>query len=98
MLDESIRWDDSVDKAKVLDQFPVAPLVRASRPNTLTSDTVPVNVDAVLFGMVHDVQKAALEVQDYAHAVSWAAQPALRDILVRTTLIDLVRGREWISG
>ena len=33
---------------------------------TLTSDTVPVNVDAVLFWMVHDAQKAALEVQDYA--------------------------------
>ncbi|MBW8896471.1 MAG: slipin family protein, partial [Acidobacteria bacterium] len=41
---------------------------------TLTSDTVPVNVDAVLFWMVHDVQKAALEVQDYPQAVSWAAQ------------------------
>jgi hypothetical protein len=41
---------------------------------TLTSDTVPVNVDAVLFWMVHDSEKAALEVQDYAQAVSWAAQ------------------------
>ena len=40
---------------------------------TLTSDTVPVNVDAVLFWMVHDAQKAALEVQDYPQAVSWAA-------------------------
>src|SRR5262245_56497900 len=38
---------------------------------TLTSDTVPVNVDAVLFWMVHDAQKAALEVQDYSQAVSW---------------------------
>ena len=53
---------------------------------TLTSDTVPVNVDAVLFWMVHDVEKAALEVQDYAQAVSWAAQTALRDIIGRTTL------------
>ena len=51
---------------------------------TLTSDTVPVSVDAVLFWMVHDVQKAALEVQDYAQAVSWAAQTALRDIIGRT--------------
>ena len=40
---------------------------------TLTSDTVPMNVDAVLFWMVHDAQKAALEVQDYEQAVSWAA-------------------------
>ncbi len=64
---------------------------------TLTSDTVPVNVDAVLFWMVHDVEKAALEVQDYAQAVSWAAQTALRDIIGRTTLTDLLRGRERIE-
>jgi len=64
---------------------------------TLTSDTVPVNVDAVLFWMVHDAQKAALEVQDYEQAVSWAAQTALRDIIGRTTLTDLLRGRERIE-
>ena len=64
---------------------------------TLTADTVPVNVDAVLFWMVHDPQKAALEVQDYAQAVSWAAQTALRDIIGRTTLTDLLRGRERIE-
>jgi regulator of protease activity HflC (stomatin/prohibitin superfamily) len=64
---------------------------------TLTSDTVPVNVDAVLFWLVHDVQKAALEVQDYSQAVSWAAQTALRDIIGRTTLTDLLRGRERIE-
>jgi regulator of protease activity HflC (stomatin/prohibitin superfamily) len=65
---------------------------------TLTSDTVPVNVDAVLFWMVHDAEKAALEVQDYPQAVSWAAQTALRDIIGRTTLTDLLRGRERIEG
>ena len=65
---------------------------------TLTADTVPVNVDAVLFWMVHDAQKAALEVQDYAQAVSWAAQTALRDIIGRTTLADLLRGRERIEA
>jgi regulator of protease activity HflC (stomatin/prohibitin superfamily) len=64
---------------------------------TLTSDTVPVNVDAVLFWMVHDAQRAALEVQDYTQAVSWAAQTALRDIIGRTTLTDLLRGRERIE-
>lgn len=64
---------------------------------TLTADTVPVNVDAVLFWMVHDAQKAALEVQDYPQAVSWAAQTALRDIIGRTTLTDLLRGRERIE-
>ncbi len=65
---------------------------------TLTSDTVPVNVDAVLFWMVHDVEKAALEVQDFGQAVSWAAQTALRDIIGRTTLTELLRGREQIES
>jgi regulator of protease activity HflC (stomatin/prohibitin superfamily) len=64
---------------------------------TLTSDTVPVNVDAVLFWMVYDPEKAALEVQDYPQAVSWAAQTALRDIIGRTQLTELLRGRERIE-
>jgi regulator of protease activity HflC (stomatin/prohibitin superfamily) len=64
---------------------------------TLTSDTVPVNVDAVLFWMVYDPEKAALEVQNYSQAVSWAAQTALRDIIGRTSLTDLLRGRERIE-
>src|SRR5713101_8179662 len=64
---------------------------------TLTSDTVPVNVDAVLFWVVYDPEKAALEVQNYAAAVSWAAQTALRDIIGRTSLTDLLRGRERIE-
>jgi Membrane protease subunits, stomatin/prohibitin homologs len=64
---------------------------------TLTADTVPVNVDAVLFWMVYDVEKAALEVQDYSQAVSWASQTALRDIIGRTALTDLLRGRERIE-
>ncbi len=65
---------------------------------TLTSDTVPVNVDAVLFWMVYDPEKAALEVQDYLQAISWAAQTALRDIIGRTSLTDLLRGREQIEA
>jgi regulator of protease activity HflC (stomatin/prohibitin superfamily) len=65
---------------------------------TLTSDTVPVNVDAVLFWMVNDAEKAALEVQDYEQAVSWAAQTALRDIIGRTKLTELLRGRERIEA
>ena len=64
---------------------------------TLTLDTVPVNVDAVLFWMVYDPEKAALEVQDYAQAVSWAAQTALRDIIGRTQLTELLKGRERIE-
>jgi regulator of protease activity HflC (stomatin/prohibitin superfamily) len=65
---------------------------------TLTADTVPVNVDAVLFWMVYDPEKAALEVQDYKVAVSWAAQTALRDIIGRTPLTVLLRGREQIEA
>jgi regulator of protease activity HflC (stomatin/prohibitin superfamily) len=65
---------------------------------TLTADTVPVNVDAVLFWMVYDAEKAALEVQDYKLAVSWAAQTALRDIIGRTPLTVLLRGREQIEA
>ena len=64
---------------------------------TLTSDTVPVNVDAVLFWLVYDPEKAALEVQNYAQAVSWAAQTGLRDIIGRTSLADLLRGRDKIE-
>ncbi|MFN3492211.1 MAG: SPFH domain-containing protein, partial [Anaerolineales bacterium] len=48
---------------------------------TLTKDTVPVDVDAVLFWVVWDAEKAALEVEDYRAAVDWAAQTALRDII-----------------
>ncbi len=64
---------------------------------TLTADTVPVNVDAVLFWIVYDPEKAALEVQNYMQAVAWAAQTALRDIIGRTSLTELLRGRERIE-
>ena len=80
----------------VIDQRTITTSFAAEQ--TLTADTVPVNVDAVLFWMVHDVQRAALEIQDYAQAVSWAAQTALRDIIGRTTLADLLRGREHIEA
>jgi len=52
----------------------------------------------VLFWMVHDPERAALEVQHYPQAVSWAAQTALRDIIGRTSLSDLLRGRERIEA
>lgn len=58
---------------------------------------MPVNVDAVLFWTVYDPEKAALEVQDYTQAVSWAAQTALRDIIGRTSLAELLRGRMHIE-
>ncbi len=64
---------------------------------TLTKDTVPINVDAVLFWVVWDAQKAALEVQNYRDAIAWAAQTALRDIIGKTMLADLLVGREKID-
>ena len=64
---------------------------------TLTKDTVPINVDAVLFWVVWDAQKAALEVENYRDAISWAAQTALRDIIGKTMLADLLVGREEID-
>ncbi len=64
---------------------------------TLTRDTVPVDVDAVLFWVVWDAQKAALEVEDYQAAVDWAAQTALRDIIGKMMLADILVGREAID-
>jgi regulator of protease activity HflC (stomatin/prohibitin superfamily) len=81
--------------SSVIDQRTIATGFAAEQ--TLTADTVPVNVDAVLFWMVHDAEKAALEVQDYGRAVAWAAQTALRDIIGRTTLAELLRGREQVQ-
>ena len=64
-----------------------------SAEKTLTSDTVPVDVDAVLFWMVWDAEKAALEVNDYQNAIGWAAQTALREIIGQMTLADILIGR-----
>ncbi len=64
-----------------------------SAEKTLTSDTVPVDVDAVLFWMVWDAEKAALEVNDYQVAIGWAAQTALREIIGQMTLADILIGR-----
>ena len=64
---------------------------------TLTMDTVPVNVDAVLFWKVTDVEKAALQVEDYRGAVLLAAQTALRDVIGKTVLADMLAGREIID-
>jgi SPFH domain / Band 7 family len=86
LLDSVTRW---IDQRVITTSF--------AAEQTLTSDTVPVNVDAVLFWLVYDPEKAALEVQEYTQAVSWAAQTALRDIIGRTSLVDLLKGRERIE-
>jgi regulator of protease activity HflC (stomatin/prohibitin superfamily) len=64
---------------------------------TLTKDTVPVNVDAVLFWVIWDAQKAALEVKDYQTAIAWSAQTALRDILGKMMLAEILVGRDAID-
>ncbi len=60
---------------------------------TLTRDTVPVDVDAVLFWVVWDAEKAALEVEDYKTAIAWAAQTALREVIGQKPLSDILVGR-----
>ncbi|MBM3120587.1 MAG: slipin family protein [Chloroflexi bacterium] len=60
---------------------------------TLTKDTVPVDVDAVLFWLVWDAEKASLEVEDYRTAIGWAAQTALREVIGQMTLADILVGR-----
>lgn len=64
---------------------------------TLTKDTVPVNVDAVVYWTVWDVEKAALEVQEYVRAISYIAQTDLRDIIGKHELADLLQEREHIA-
>jgi len=64
-----------------------------SAEKTLTKDTVPVDVDAVLFWMVWDAEKAALEVENYQTAIAWAAQTALREIIGQMHLADILIGR-----
>jgi membrane protease subunit (stomatin/prohibitin family) len=56
-----------------------------------------VDVDAVLFWVVWDAEKAALEVEDYRAAVDWAAQTALRDIIGKKMLADILVGRSAID-
>ena len=64
-----------------------------SAEKTLTKDTVPVDVDAVLFWVIWDAEKAALEVQDYRASIAWAAQTALREVIGQMTLADILVGR-----
>ncbi|MDV2480509.1 slipin family protein [Methanoculleus sp. Wushi-C6] len=65
---------------------------------TLTRDTVPVDVEAVLFWRVRDPEKAALEVEDYRSAISWAAQTALREVIGKSDLANMLEGRERLDA
>jgi regulator of protease activity HflC (stomatin/prohibitin superfamily) len=64
---------------------------------TLTKDTVPVDVDAVLFWKVLDAKKSALEIADYKSAISWASQTALRDVIGKKMLSDMLEGRDQLG-
>ncbi|MCL6545470.1 MAG: slipin family protein [Bryobacteraceae bacterium] len=80
----------------VLDMRTITTVFKAEQ--TMTKDTVPVDVDAVLFWRVVNPQKATLEVANYQNAVSWASQTALRDIIGRSTLAELLSDREAIDA
>ena len=68
-----------------------------SAEKTLTKDTVPVNVDAVLFWHITDAKKAILDVERYMPTVSWAAQTTLRDVIGRTDLVRMICDRETLD-
>jgi regulator of protease activity HflC (stomatin/prohibitin superfamily) len=82
IIDTAVMW---IDHRVAVTSF--------SAEKTLTKDTVPVDVDAVLFWVVWDAEKAALEVTDYNSAITWAAQTALREIIGQMTLADILIGR-----
>jgi regulator of protease activity HflC (stomatin/prohibitin superfamily) len=82
IIDTAVMW---IDHRVAVTSF--------SAEKTLTKDTVPVDVDAVLFWVVWDAEKAALEVTDYNSAIVWAAQTALREIIGQMTLADILIGR-----
>lgn len=82
VVDTIAQW---IDQRVIVSPF--------SAEKTLTKDTVPVNVDAVLFWLVWDAEKAALEVEDYRAAISWAAQTALREVIGARNLADILVGR-----
>jgi regulator of protease activity HflC (stomatin/prohibitin superfamily) len=82
IIDAAVMW---IDHRVAVTSF--------SAEKTLTKDTVPVDVDAVLFWVVWDAEKAALEVTDYNSAIAWAAQTALREIIGQMTLADILVGR-----
>jgi regulator of protease activity HflC (stomatin/prohibitin superfamily) len=80
----------------VIDTRTISSTFRAEQ--TITADTVPVDVDAVLFWRVLDPEKAVLQVAQYDQSVGWAAQTALRDVIGRSTLADILSGREKIDA
>ncbi|BCM92465.1 putative protein [Abditibacteriota bacterium] len=81
--------------SRVIDLRTITSTFKAEQ--SITADTVPVDVDAVLFWRVVNPEKAILEVQEYSQAIGWAAQTALRDVIGRSTLADILSGRDKID-
>jgi len=72
-------------------------VTNVSAESTLTRDTVPVNVDAIVFWMVWNPEKAILEVQDFSQAITLSAQTALRESIGRHELHQMVAEREMLG-
>jgi regulator of protease activity HflC (stomatin/prohibitin superfamily) len=68
-----------------------------SAEKALSKDTVPVDVDAVLFWVVFDAKRAILEVEYYEKTINWLAQTTLRDIIGRSELAMLISDRESLD-
>ena len=83
------RVDDYIDQRVRVTDF--------TAEKTLTKDTVPVDVDAIVYWTVWDVEKAALEVRRYVEAVTYMALTGLRDTIGRHELADLLQHREKIA-
>ncbi|KPL72155.1 peptidase [Leptolinea tardivitalis] len=87
IVDNIVNW---IDQRVMVTPF--------AAEKTLTKDTVPVDVDAVLFWMVWDAEKASLEVADYRAAIAWAAQTALREIIGQMDLANILVGRSKMDA
>ncbi len=72
-------------------------VANVSAESTLTRDTVPVNVDAIVFWMVWNPEKSILEVQDFEQAIALSAQTALRESIGRHELHQMVAEREMLG-
>jgi regulator of protease activity HflC (stomatin/prohibitin superfamily) len=72
-------------------------VTNVSAESTLTRDTVPVNVDAIVFWLVWNAEKSILEVQDFEQAIALSAQTALRESIGRHELHQMVAEREMLG-
>jgi uncharacterized membrane protein YqiK len=72
-------------------------VANVSAESTLTRDTVPVNVDAIVFWLVWNAEKSILEVQDFTQAITLSAQTALRESIGRHELHQMVAEREMLG-